>query len=159
MEAMAGKAPGEEEKKPGAKDSIDSIAGLKLAHDLDVIVEHEKGSVRRGVGWEAKLAADYGYIRRTNGVDGDEVDCFIGSNPKSEKVWVIEQRHIDGPLKGTADEFKVMLGFDDMAAALRAYTDSYSDDLGLERIKEVVSMNPTGLKQWLQVSGQNRLAH
>lgn len=148
-----------ENKSKTADAAVDSISGMKRAHDLDVIVENEKGSTRRGAGWEARLAADYGYVRRTKGSDGDELDCFIGPNPESNKVFVISQRHLDGPLAGQFDEFKCLLGFDDLPTALLAYTGSYSDDRGLERIEKLDAMDVNDFKKWIESSGQKALAH
>ncbi|MDA1378653.1 hypothetical protein PCI56_00820 [Plesiomonas shigelloides subsp. oncorhynchi] len=68
------------------------------------------------------MAHDYGYIKRTEGADGDHVDAFIGDNPESQSVYVVDQRNADG----TFDEHKVMLGFDDEASARAGYLANYS---------------------------------
>ena len=67
--------------------------GLKIA------IENRKGSVRSGVdmngeAWKTKLTADYGYVRKTEGTDGDEVDVFIGENVESSKVFIIHTHKI-----------------------------------------------------------------
>ncbi len=52
-------------------------------HGLPFVMENPKDSTRSGVDadgkpWEAKLPADYGYLSRTEGADGDQVDAYIG---------------------------------------------------------------------------------
>ena len=50
---------------------------------LDIALENPKGSTRSGTDqdgrpWQSTMAHDYGYIKRTQGADGDHVDVFIG---------------------------------------------------------------------------------
>lgn len=95
-------------------------------HGLDIAIENPQGSERRGVSpdgkeWSSTLASHYGYIKRTNGNDGDHVDTFIGPNPDSTKVFVVDQLNKDGSF----DEHKVMLGFDSLEDADRGYHANY----------------------------------
>ena len=67
----------------------------------------------------------YGYIRMTEGMDGDHVDCFLGPNPDAKKAYVIRAMKA-----GTFDEYdedKVMLGFDGVQEAHAAFMENYSD--------------------------------
>ena len=67
------------------------------------------------------MAGHYGYIRRTAGADGDQVDVFVrpGTAPDfSGPVFVIDQ--LDAGGRGF-DESKVMLGYDTREAAEQAY--------------------------------------
>lgn len=97
-------------------------------HGLNISIENPEGSVRRGVDpetgkpWENELAAHYGYIRGTEGNDGDHVDTFIGPNPASDKVFVIDQVNKDGSF----DEHKVMLGADSLEQADELYHANYA---------------------------------
>lgn len=95
-------------------------------HGLDIAIENPQGSERRGVSpdgkeWSSTLASHYGYFKRTNGNDGDHVDTFIGPNPDSTKVFVVDQLNKDGSF----DEHKVMLGFDSIEEADRGYHANY----------------------------------
>lgn len=95
-------------------------------HGLDIAIENPQGSERRGVSpdgkeWSSTLASHYGYFKRTNGNDGDHVDTFIGPNPDSTKVFVVDQLNKDGSF----DEHKVMLGFDSLEDADRGYHANY----------------------------------
>ena len=69
-----------------------------------------------------KMHYDYGYIRGTEGVDGDHVDCYIGDNIDAKNVYIIHQK-IPGTDK--YDEDKCMLGFDTLADAKAAYLKQY----------------------------------
>lgn len=137
--------------KAKTKDFIGSIVGMLKNHDLHVVLEHLKGQLRRGVsaegkGWEAILGADYGYVMRTVGADGENVDCFIGPNPASAQVWVLSQ--CDAVTK-EFDEHKCLLGYDTLESALIDYATSYSDGLALERVSAVHFMTMAQFKEWL----------
>jgi phage-related protein (TIGR01555 family) len=144
-------------------DSIQAVGDLYRDHGLHVVIETRKGEVRRskegnGPMWEAALAADYGYCRRTTGADGDAVDCFVGPNPASSRVFVIWQRHIDGLRAGAFDEHKVMLGYETLEGALADYAGSYSDGRALERVMNVQAMTMEAFKAWLAQHPDQRWA-
>ena len=97
---------------------------------LQISVENPAGSVREGADrggkkWRTKMTFDYGYIRRTEGVDGDHVDCYIGPDEDAPNVYVVHQRKA-GDWK-VFDEDKAMLGFPNKEAAVRAYLAHYDD--------------------------------
>lgn len=81
----------------------------------DISIEQPKGSVRSGTDaqgreWSQVMNNTYGYIRGTEGVDGDHIDVFLSDNPEEGNVYVVDQVNPDG----TFDEHKVMYGFPDM---------------------------------------------
>jgi hypothetical protein len=124
---------------------------LKL-HGLDITIENPKGSIRRGVGpdgkpWEVEMPAAYGYIRRTEGADGDHVDAYIGPDPRSDRVFLIDQHEPGG---GKFDEHKVMAGFPDAASAFDTYHRAFSDGSGPERMGHVAEMSVDQFKDWLK---------
>ena len=115
---------------------------------LDISVETPKGGERvaKDRSWRVPdYPADYGYIRRTEGKDGDQVDVFMGDAPQSERVFVIDQ--ID-PKTGRFDEHKAMLGFPDEVAALDTYRRAYTDGKASERVGAVTSMPVEEFKAW-----------
>jgi hypothetical protein len=124
--------------------------GHVVVQGLDISIENPEGSTRRGVSpdgkaWENTLQNHYGYIKRTEGADGDHVDAFIGPNPASEKVFVVDQ--VD-PTSGKFDEHKVMVGFDSKQEADAAYHANYEADWnGRAAITEV---NVDQFKDWLK---------
>mgnify|MGYP003299752740 CR=1 FL=1 len=67
----------------------------------DVTIENPKGSVRRGTDasgkqWEQEMQNTYGYIRGTEGVDGDHIDVFLSDDPSQGDVFVVDQVNADG---------------------------------------------------------------
>jgi hypothetical protein len=97
---------------------------------LQISIENPAGSVREGTDrggkkWRTKMLFDYGYIRRTEGADGDHVDCYIGPDEEAPHVYVVHQRKA-GDWKAY-DEDKAMLGFRTKAEAVRAYLAHYDD--------------------------------
>ncbi|MBB5190098.1 hypothetical protein HNQ50_000808 [Silvimonas terrae] len=119
-------------------------------HGLDISIENPRDSVRSGVDpngqpWETQMPHHYGYIKGTVGKDGDHIDTFIGPNPDSGKVFVVDQQN---PQTGKFDEHKVMMGFDDLQSAADGYRASYAPDWqGMGRVTE---MDSGAFKQWLK---------
>ncbi|MDD6868616.1 MAG: helicase-related protein [bacterium] len=99
--------------------------------EFDITIENPAGSVRKGVDadgkeWSNTMANTYGYIKGTEGVDGDHIDVFLHSDMdqwNGRKVFVVDQTNPDGSF----DEHKVMLGFNDKDEAMAAYLANYDD--------------------------------
>jgi hypothetical protein len=132
------------------------LKGHIRVHGLDVTIENPKGSLRTGVHegkpWRVRMPADYGYLRKTTGADGDHLDCFIGPDETSDKVVVIDQKDLK---TGKFDESKVMLGFKNREAAVGGYCNSFSDGNGVKRIMKITPMGVDEFKEWLR-SGNTR---
>ena len=63
----------------------------------------------------------YGYIRGTEGVDGDHIDVFLSDDIdgwNGRRVFVVDQYNEDGSF----DEHKVMLGFNETPTMPRQLT-------------------------------------
>lgn len=111
---------------------------------LDISIENAEGSVResRHDKWKAIMPCPYGYINGTKDADGDSSDVFIGPNPASNRVFVIDQVNDDG----TFDEHKCFVGYDDWGTAQNDYVKSYAD---AERATPGKGHhNIGGVKQW-----------
>lgn len=126
-------------------------------HGLKISIENPKGSIRSGVSasgkrWSTKMKHDYGYIRGTMGADGDPVDVFIGEDPKSEMVFVVNQVDKGGKF----DEHKVVLGTLDAKQARKTYLDNYS--AGWTGCGSVISMTMPQFRQWLTSDGVKKPA-
>lgn len=98
---------------------------------LPICIENKKGSVRKGVEpngkpWSIKMPFDYGYVADTKGVDGDEVDVFIGPNKKATHVFVVHQKQ-NKPGNAIYDEDKCFLGWDSADEAKKAYHSAYNN--------------------------------
>lgn len=117
---------------------------------LNLSIENPTGSTRSGTDpdgkpWQTTMAHHYGYIKGTSGADNEHIDTFVGPNPDSGKVFVVDQT--DGKTGGF-DEHKVMLGFDSLDDARQAYAANYAPDWkGGEQVAET-SMD--GFKQWMK---------
>jgi len=115
---------------------------------IPIAIENRKGSKRKwkdaqGNTGETRMQYAYGYVKRTQGLDGDEMDVFVGPNPKAENVYIVHQQNPD---VGTYDEEKVMIGFSDPHRALAAYRAHYDrDDFDVT----VTPMAVDQFKRWL----------
>lgn len=121
-------------------------------HGIDITIENPRGSTRSGTSpegkkWQSRLPHHYGYVRRTEGGDGDHVDVFVGPHLKSDKVFVIDQHHLH---TGNWDEHKCMLGFGNAKQAKHAYARAFSDKNGMRRIGHVETMGIGDFKDWLR---------
>jgi hypothetical protein len=117
---------------------------------MDITLENPKGSNREGTSpdgkkWSHKMANHYGYIRRSEGADGDQVDVFLGGNLESETVFVVDQVAQDGFF----DEHKAMVGFTTKRQAVNAYKRNY--DKGWV-VGEVTEMSVADFKEWVKTS-------
>ena len=147
---VAGLNPEAAKKLTGDSDSglgaVSDMLRLHGLHGLHVVIENPKGSIRTGRDWQVKMPEDYGYVRATEGADGDQVDCYIGPNRDSERVFVVNQLDAD---TGEFDEHKCMIGFADRGAALRAYLSGFTDGRAIDRLGNVVPMKMDDFKLWL----------
>lgn len=125
--------------------------GHTVWNGLDISIENAKGSERRGKDkdgeeWSVTMPAHYGYIKRTEGADGDHVDVYMGDMPDSDAVLIVNQ--ID-PETGAFDEHKVILGTGSESAARHIYEQGFSDGSGRSRIGSATATTVEGFKEWL----------
>lgn len=78
----------------------------------------QEGKDKDGKPWRRVYQYDYGYIPKTQGGDGDQLDVFLGPDEDTadDAYWVIQKKD-----DGSFDEYKVFLGFKSRAAAKAAY--------------------------------------
>ena len=123
---------------------------------FDITIEQPEGSIRRGTDaagkqWESKRHNTYGYIRGTEGVDGDHIDVFLSNDIdvwNGRKVYVVDQYNPDG----TFDEHKVMLGFNDMDEAKGDYLANYEKGWENGRRIDVSAVNLEDFEKWIASS-------
>jgi hypothetical protein len=142
--ASAAESPTEGQKEAG-----NYKMGHVVLHGLRISIENAKGTHRRPE-WPA-LNCHYGYIKGTEGKDGDHVDVFLGPHPKSEIVYVIDQEDLGGRF----DEHKVMIGFTNQDAAKAAYLGNYTDGW---RCGPITPMTIAQFRAWLDAGNQNKRA-
>lgn len=116
---------------------------------LEIAIENPKGSERRGTDpngkeWAHTMSDHYGYIKSTVGADSEQIDTYIGNNPESDQVFIVDQ--IDQET-GNFDEHKVMLGFDSQDNATKAYQSNF--DKGW-KVGQIRSMTVEQFKDWLK---------
>lgn len=116
---------------------------------MDITIETPKGGTRRAAdgSWKVdNMPAHYGYIRRTEGADGDHVDIYLGPHDDSDVVWIIDQVDADS---GDFDEHKVMAGFRNRAHAVDTYHRGFSDGRGPDRVGAMTPMSVERFKTWV----------
>lgn len=138
------------EPTQGQKDAGNYRKGHIDLHGLDITIENPAGSNRSGTdrggkAWSQTMSNHYGYIRRTEGADGDHVDAFIGPNPSSDRAFVVDQIH---PHDGSFDEHKVILGANSLDEARKIYAANYAK--GWKGGKNVAETSVEGFKAWLK---------
>lgn len=122
----------------------------------DVTIENPKGSVRSGVDrngqeWSVTMNNTYGYIRGTEGVDGDHIDVYLSDdieNWDGKRVFVIDVYNEDS----TFDEHKVMLGFNNAADAFTNYVRNYSPGFFNNRRTQVSDVSSDVFRKWIDSS-------
>lgn len=153
--------PTPEEKESGKyKKGRVTIDGIKID------IENPKGSTRTSTElnpdgtpvWTVpNMPAHYGEIPGVKVADSsrgkDWLDVYIGDNPTSEKVWVVDQ--ID-PKTGRYDEPKSLLAFDTREQAIAAYDAGFSDGSGPSRRGAVTEMTRDQFKSWIKSDGPKK---
>ncbi len=144
-------SPTEAQKKAG---------NYKMGHvkvgAFDVTIENPKGSERSGTDangkkWSVKMNNTYGYIRGTEGVDGDHIDVFLAEDMDKwdgKYAFVVDQYNPDG----TFDEHKVMLGFNSTEEARSAYLSNYEKGWENGRRIVVAKIKTDGFQKWVDSS-------
>lgn len=123
---------------------------------FDITIENPKGSERSGTDangkkWSVKMNNTYGYIRGTEGVDGDHIDVFLAEDMDKwdgKYVFVVDQYNPDG----TFDEHKVMLGFNSMEEARSAYLSNYEKGWENGRRIVVARIKTDDFQKWVDSS-------
>ena len=144
-------SPSEAQKKAG-----NYKKGHVQVGTFDVTIENPKGSKRSGIDpdgkkWETTMTHTYGYIRGTEGVDGDHIDVYLSSDIDDwdgRKVFVVDQYNPDG----TFDEHKVMLGFNYRNEAYSAYLSNYEKDWEKGRRLVFSTVSIEDFEKWIESS-------
>lgn len=115
------------ERTVGAK--AYKLSGYTTFQGLPISIENQKGSTRSGVTpdgvkWSVVMPFPYGYVKGTQGADGQGVDVFIGPLKDAKFAYVIHQTKFD---KSGYDEDKAMLGFPSAERAEKAYRSAYNN--------------------------------
>ena len=155
VDAAVATAEQETDTEPtdGQKEAGNYKKGHVKIDGFDVTIEQPKGSVRSGVdasgkAWSQEMHNTYGYIRGTEGVDGDHIDVFLSDHLDNWNgmVYVVDQVNKDGSF----DEHKVMYGFDSEQEARDAYLSNYEE--GWTGLGNITGVTRDEFKKWVDSS-------
>jgi hypothetical protein len=119
-------------------------------HGMRIAIENLAGTTRSGVDhkgepWSVVMPYHYGYIKGTEGADGDHLDVAIGPlMGQGTEAHIINQRGPDGEF----DEHKVFIGYPSRQAAINAFREGRSDDPD-EVMGAVITVPIDELKRWV----------
>lgn len=121
---------------------------------LDISIENPIGSERSGTDpdgkpWSVTMAAHYGYVRKTEGKDGDQVDVYVAEGTPRDwdgPAFVVDQAN---PSTGRFDEHKVILGVAAREDAAKLYDAHFADDSGPRRRRAITQMPMEEFKRWV----------
>lgn len=117
---------------------------------LEIHIDRPEGFVQTGTNsageeWERTYLYDYGFIKDTEGGDGEDLDVFVGPDSASPTVYIVTQNHADGSF----DEYKAFVGFSSVEEVLDAYeahipVEFFNDisSLPVGAIKGMLGLNP-----------------
>ena len=139
------------EPTDGQKEAGNYKKGHIKVDGYGITIENPKGSTRSGKdasgkAWSVPMHYDYGYIKGTEGVDGDHIDVYLSDEPTKGNVYVVDQVNQND---GSFDEHKVMYGFPSMEAAVEAYKGQYEDGWKVGTVTEV---SREDFKKWVDSS-------
>jgi len=139
------------------KEAGNYAKGHVRVQSLDVAIENPKGSTREGQDkggkkWSVQMPAHYGYIKRTEGADGDHVDAYLGPHAEdpTKRVYVIDQGR---PNVRQFDEHKVMLGFASREEAIDTYARGFTDNFRSKMKANIVGVTELSIdefKEWVK---------
>ena len=119
---------------------------------LDISIENPAGSTRSGKegrkSWSVQMSDHYGYIKRTEGADGEQVDVYVKTGTATDHngpVFVVDQYN---PKTGQFDEHKAFVGYRTALDVTRSYDAHFSDGTGPKRRKGITKMAPDAFTAW-----------
>lgn len=118
---------------------------------IPIAIENRKGTVRtwktpEGDTGKTRMEYAYGYAKRTSGDDEDEIDVYVGPDPRSKRVFVVNQLDT---ATGRHDEAKCFVGFRSEGDAKLAYL-SHIDDPAM--FGGCLAMDIDAFKRWLGIT-------
>lgn len=140
----------------GASSVTNRSQGMFDYHALPVRIETHAGAVRTGTtptgeSWSTTMPADYGFIEDFDGADGDSIDCYIGSSPESNNVYVVDQSVLGG---NKFDEVKVMLGYHTQESALEDYMLGHHKSSDI--FQAITPFTMPMFRRWLQTADMSK---
>ena len=141
---------------PEPSEAMEKAGNYRHGHlrysGLDISIENPRGSKRSGVDpngkpWQIEMSAHYGYLKRSEGADGEQVNVYLASEREDTPAFVVDQ--VD-PKTGRFDEHKAVLGAASLGEAEQLYDAHFSDGSGATRRAAVTELPMEGFKAWLK---------
>lgn len=101
-----------------------------LYQNIPIHIETDVGEVRKHKHGETTMYYPYGCIKNTVGIDGEEIDCFIGNNPYAPNVYIIKLAKADR-------EEKTFLGWNTKEEAIMVFLAHYNSQNFLGEVTEL----------------------
>ena len=152
----------EQMKAEREKLAVDAAAGEKPLSPSEVTLERRVGNIKialetpdgvtrtgkddKGEVWETTMKdVDYGFIRGSKGADTDQIDAFVSTKPDATytNVFIVDQLDANGAF----DEHKVMVGFPNQAAAVKAYKQQYAKGW---KVGPITQMSQKKFEGWVK---------
>lgn len=138
----------------GRLHEADKVAKTVDFQGLEIKIDRPVGFVQKGKNdegeeWEREYLFDYGFIKGTEGGDGEDLDVFVGPDSDAKSVYLVTQKRKDGSF----DEYKAFIGFASEEEALEAY----EDHIPLEFFEDVAEMPVGALKGLLGIDPDVKL--
>jgi Inorganic Pyrophosphatase len=118
---------------------------------FNVVVETPRHGMRQGPGWMSSPPADYGYIVGTTGADGDELDVYLGLNPESDIVYVVDQNRMNECI---FDEHKCMLGYSSIKEAKEDYLNGHTH--GTLIFRNITALSVSEFRKWIKTGDMTK---
>ena len=129
-----------------------TVAKVVDYQGIRVHVDRPIGTVQTGTdadgnAWSRNYLVDYGFLPKTKGGDGEELDVFLGGDELAAEAYAIRQVKSDG----TFDEHKLMLGYSSADAARASYLahvpEQYLGEMrtiAVDHVRALLGIAPTG---------------
>lgn len=141
-----------EDLEMAVREELDLVKSAKEGHimfqGLPITIENDTGTVREwtddmGNKGSTVMLFAYGYLDDTDSMDNDELDVFIGPDPRAANAFIVHQQN---PRTGIYDEEKVLLGFANEQQATQAYR--FHFDKPEDYLLTVTPMAMDQFKRW-----------
>lgn len=132
---------------------------------IQLTIDRPKGYVQTGKDengneWSREYRTDYGFIPRTAGGDGEELDVFVGPSIDSDRVFWVTQNKADGSF----DEYKLFLGYDTPAEAHAEYVAHIPpqfyggmSELALGQLRGMLGLDPVATAKRLAATAVHKV--
>ncbi|MFH2034520.1 MAG: JAB domain-containing protein, partial [Candidatus Margulisiibacteriota bacterium] len=131
------------------------------AYGMPITIENPKGSMRKGIDqtgkpWSTEMkSGHYGYFKRSEGKDGDQIDVIVGNKiVGNSKAFIVDQ--VD-PETGKFDEHKTLVGFKDLEAAKAGYLANY--EKGWKGLGAITELTTEKFKEWISDGKRKKVAY